>query len=137
MKLFKSIKAPMRVRTRVITSAQAQESQPRVIRLCRECVNYSEVDDACKVFNVINHSSMSVSRIKSLHCRTREDLCGMDARYYEQLVAITAEPIDVKTYVAQEPIITYHIDGSVGISTKNANVVNYYDTLYKDFDNIY
>lgn len=139
MKLFKPIKVPMRVRTRVITSAQEQQSQPHVIRLCRECAHYSELDDTCKVLNIINHINMDVARIKSLHCRTREDLCGMDARYYEpNIVVIEETPIALeKEEMHADFSVTYYIDGSVGVNYNEESVDNYYNTLHRDFNDVY
>jgi hypothetical protein len=150
MKLIKTnnptfYKTPTRTRKSLtITRAeQSQQSLARVIRLCRECVHFSEADDTCKVLNIINHINMDVTRIKSLHCRTREDLCGMDARYYEQAQQ-EKEPIQLRnaSYVDDVEVVpvfnvTYYIDGSVGVNTDEASVDNYYHTLHRDFNDVY
>jgi len=149
MKLVKTnnptfYKTPTRT-NKLTTRAQSQHS--RVIRLCRECVHYAEADDTCKVLNIINHISMDVTRIKSLHCRTREDLCGQDARYYEHLVVQAQqekEAILLKNASSVDDVkavqvynVTYYIDGSVGVNTDEVSVGNYYDTLHRDFNDVY
>lgn len=151
MKLAKRASTRQSRKTSVITSSYSQE---RIIRLCRECVHYSNIDDTCKVLSIINNVNMDVTRIKSIHCRTREDLCGMNARYYEyQEVQTTPTPTpSPPTPPPQEGVVvqsvadvfedevfnvTYYIDGSVGVNTDEASVDNYYDTLHHDFNDVY
>lgn len=150
------VKRPYRPsRTQVATRAQV-----RIIRQCKDCVYYSEADDTCKVLSVVNHISMDVTKVKSLHCRTREDLCGMDARYYEpreveaylltssvKSSSSTAQShftddvyvdVDVNVDVDINKFsITYYIDGSVCVNTDDQSVDNYYDTLHRDFNDVY
>lgn len=129
---------------RTTRSPITTHAQARIIRLCRECVYYSEADDTCKVLGVVNHVSMDVTRIKSLHCRTREDLCGMNARYYEPLHIVEVVPPSTPTttnvrFTDDVDVfsVTYYIDGSVNINTDNKSVDNYYDTLHQDFNDVY
>lgn len=95
---------------------------------------------------------MDVTNIKSLHCRTREDLCGMDAKYYEPKQESLTPPqsiphvavvetekstiIDVQ-HTPSTLEITYYIDGSVNICGDGCNIDNYYDNLHQDFNDIY
>jgi hypothetical protein len=119
----------------------------RVIRLCKDCVHYSEQDDTCKVLSIINHKQQDVSSIKSLYCRTREDLCGMDARYYEPKQTMNEEYTKKKSYirktddvqdiVVEHYSITYYIDGSSNICIDNDDADNYYDNLHQDFNDVY
>lgn len=119
----------------------------RIIRLCRECAHYNEKDDTCKVLSVVNHAIMDVTQIKSLHCRTREDLCGMEARYYEPSQAQTVQPVPVmeNTKTTDETTednsttlqLTYYIDGSVNVCGAGCNVDSYYDNLHHDFNDVY
>jgi hypothetical protein len=117
-----------------------------IIRLCKDCIHYSEDDDTCKVLSILNYKHQDVSRIKSLYCRTREDLCGMNAKYYEprqvtversrsHLISQNGIPED--DIVTGDYKITYYIDGSSGLTASNIEVDTYYDSLHTDFNDVY
>lgn len=146
MRAIKATVQPTRSSTRMRVVTQAY-----IIRLCRECVHYSEQDDTCKVLSIINHAAMDVTKIKSLYCRTREDLCGMNAKYYEPkqetpslipplqpTVLETSKNIVIEAdHTPSNLKITYYIDGSVNICGDGCNIDNYYDNLHQDFNDIY
>lgn len=130
-KLFKhSVGASSR--TKVVTQA-FNPSSTQNIRVCRECIHFSPEDNVCKVFSMTNHVNMKIKHMKTLHCRTREDLCGMNAKYFEPSNKVFVEEV----VLDNTNNITYHIDGSVSVSNFGNSVDSYYASLHRDFDEIY
>jgi hypothetical protein len=128
-----------RTRKTVITHA-------RVIRACRDCEHYSDKDDTCNVLSILNYKDQSINKVKSLYCRTREDLCGIEARYYENKQSVSGETMvfqrlqnqsHIDCSISENTSITYSIDGSSGLSCNSDNVDLYYDNLHKDFNDVY
>lgn len=124
-KMMKSIK-----RNTLMTNAHMKE-----IRVCKECVYYNEGDDTCKVMSMTNHKSKHTSHIRSLVCRTRDDLCGVDAKFYKKRQMNTFEVDDVDSNNIIH--ITYFPDGSSGLCGEGCNIDEYYDKLHLDYVNIY
>jgi hypothetical protein len=116
------------------------QAQNRVIRVCSECINYSEEDGFCKVLSLVNHKSHSVSNMKSLVCRTREDMCGMDAKYYEPKYQQT-QVNDVSTLDDDTDyenwVVAYNPDGSSSICGEGCNIDVYYSNMHLDYIDIY
>lgn len=109
------------------------EAQNRVIRVCKDCINYSEEDGCCKVLSLVNHKMHSVTNMKSLTCRTREDLCGMDAKYYEPKYQQTA--LSESNY--ENWVVVYNPDGSSTICGEGCNIDVYYRDMHLDYVDVY
>jgi hypothetical protein len=113
------------------------KAEKREIRLCKDCIHYSENDDTCKTLSVINYTTKDVSNIKSLYCRTREDLCGMDAKYY----SLKTQFIGVKSIndniSGEHYQITYNPDGSSGICGEGCDIDIYYNNIQLDYVDVY
>ena len=113
------------------------KAEKRNIRLCKDCIHHSEKDNTCKALSVINHTTKDVSNIKSLYCRTREDLCGMDAKYYAlktQFVGVKSISGDISYEHYQ---ITYNPDGSSGICGEGCDIDIYYNNIQLDYIDVY
>lgn len=124
-------------RTKMTVNAEV-----RRIRLCKDCIHYSEKDDTCKALRLINHITNDVSNIKSLYCRTREDLCGMDAKYYEsKYYSLKTRFVGVKTInddiVGDHYEIAYSADGSSGICGEGCDIDVYYHNIRLDYVDVY
>jgi hypothetical protein len=109
------------------------QAEARVIRVCKDCVNYSEEDGFCKVLSLVNHKMHSVSNMKSLVCRTREDLCGMDAKYFEPKHHQTTVP----EYNYENWVVVYNPDGSSTICGEGCNIDVYYGDMHLDYVDVY
>jgi hypothetical protein len=126
------------------TKTVCVQAQTRVIRVCKDCVNYSEKDGLCKVLSLVNHKMHSVTNMKSLTCRTREDLCGMDAKYYEPKhedkqtslkdVSSTTNDDDIQN---DEWVVVYNPDGSSTICGEGCNIDVYYTNMRLDYIDVY
>lgn len=118
------------------------KAEKRNIRLCKECVHYSEKDDTCKALNLVNNSTKNISNIKSLYCRTREDLCGMEAKYYEpKYYSLKTEFVNVisinENIQGEHYIIAYNPDGSSGICGEGCDIDIYYNNILLDYVDVY
>jgi hypothetical protein len=112
------------------------------IKLCKDCIHYSEKEDTCKALSLINHTTKNVSNIKSLYCRTREDLCGMDAKYYEsKYYSLKTQFVGAKSIndniVYEHYEITYNPDGSSGICGEGCDIDIYYNNIQLDYVDVY
>ncbi len=118
------------------------KAQNRVIRLCKDCIHYNEKTDSCKALSLINYKNQSVESIKSLICRTREDLCGMDARYYEpnymslktEFVGVSKLNDDINY---EHWTVSYNPDGSAGICGEGCDIELYYNNIHLDYIDVY
>lgn len=119
------------------------KAQNRVIRLCKDCVHYSEKNDTCKALSLINYKNQSVENIKSLLCRTREDLCGMEAKYYEpkQQVSLKTQLVNgskMDDDIAYEHwTVAYNPDGSSSICGEGCDIDVYYNNMHLDYVDVY
>lgn len=52
------------------------------IKVCSDCKHFNENNNTCKLISFINSDSKVITSIRSLHCRTNEELCGMQARFF-------------------------------------------------------
>jgi hypothetical protein len=85
------------------------------ILLCQNCRYHNKVNDKCQIFKDTN----------VLLARTRKDMCGPNARYYEFLNNIeTHTPI-------------YAQDGATYVITNKNREEHYYNQLHNDFKDIY
>ena len=118
------------------------KAEKRNIRLCKECIHYSEKDSTCKALRLINHTTNNVTNIKSLYCRTREDLCGLEAKYYKtKYYSLQTQFIGVKTLnddiLYHHYQIAYNPDGSSGICGEGCDIDEYYDNIHLDYVDVY
>lgn len=119
------------------------QAQNDAIRLCKDCVHYSQQDNVCKVLSIVNYSTQSVSYMSSLLCRTRDDLCGMDAKFYEptQQPKLKTKLVNVSTFdndIAYEHwTVAYNPDGSSTICGEGCDIDVYYNNMHLDYVDVY
>lgn len=134
-----STKISIRTMSRKTITIKAEK---RNIKLCKECIHYSEKDTSCKALRVINQATNNVTNIKSLYCRTREDLCGLDAKYFEnRYYSLDTQFVGVKSLnddiVYEHYQIAYNPDGSSGICGEGCDIDNYYKNIQMDYIDVY
>lgn len=83
------------------------------IRLCRQCVHHNKEDDTCQALRFLDYTYTAVCSTKTIICRSREDMCGFSARYYEPKEKINEKESNVVC------TIYYDKDGSSSYKCHN------------------
>lgn len=54
------------------------------IRVCSDCKFYNETNNTCKVISIVNSESGTVTPVRTLHCRTNEEFCGIEGKFFRR-----------------------------------------------------
>lgn len=105
--------------------------------MCRTCVHYSQADDTCKALSAVHHLSQAIHPIKASICRSQNDLCGKSPKYFEKIV-VPMTPISSHLSCCEDDVVVaYFVDGSSGLTCKDAGAEKYYHGLQYDFNDVY